>query len=435
MNQFSDYTKKAKFLRILWCDNGNVIRSKALRLKEDQNDYVGISRAQQAVPVTYDGVVPDSTLDTVGEVYLKADVSTLHYLPYAPGNVMAIGDMYFNDSPWDHCPRNYLRKMIKLADDHDLTVKAAFENEFYLLNNGSESARCDEKTPFASTSSMNINNQVIMEIVDSLESQDVIVEQYYPESGPCQQEITIEYADALRSCDNQIIFRETVRGVALQNNLSASFLPKIFPDQAGSGCHIHLSLWNDNMNILHDPQQKWGISKQANHFIAGILEHISSLMAITTPISNSYKRILPHAWAGKFKCWGLDNREASIRVIKEPDGRIKHFEIKTSDATANPYIALGAIIKAGIDGIDKETELPEPVQLDPANMTDNERIKSKITDLPSDPEEAIEYLENDEILIDLGIGLSTFIAVKKEEWRILKDLSMEDEVNLLSRKY
>jgi glutamine synthetase len=438
VDDFVDTEDEAKFLRILWCDNGNMIRSKALRLKKNQTEqYVGISQAQQAVPVTYDGVVPGSTLDPVGEVYLYADQSTIHKVPYAQGNIMAIGDMYVNGSPWEYCPRNYLKKMIGLADERGLSVKSAFENEFYLLNGGPFQSGCVEETPFASTSSMNLNNDVVMEIVDSLESQEVFVEQYYPESGPCQQEITVEYTDALQSCDNQIIFRETVRGVALKNNRIASFLPKIFQNYAGNGCHIHLSLWNNHKNVTHDPEERWGISKQANHFIAGILEHINSIMAITTPISNSYKRIIPKAWAGKFKCWGLDNREASIRVIREPDGNIKHFEFKTSDATANPYLALGAIIRAGIDGVDKELELPEPVQLDPSNMNEAERIKNNITDLPSSPAEAIEALENDDVLIDsLGDGLSkAFIAVKKEEWRMLKVMDMEKEVNLLLNRY
>jgi len=389
------------------------------------------------VPVTYDGVVPDSTLDPVGEIYLRADTSTLKKLPYAPGNIMAIGDMYLNDLPWDYCPRNYLKRMINLAAERDLNVKASFENEFYLLDDGLFSSECVEKTAFASTTSMNLNNNVIMEIVDSLESQEIVVEQYYPESGPCQQELTIKYEDALKASDNQVIFRETVRGVALKNGMLASFLPKIFSNFAGNGCHIHMSLWNNDKNIIHDPEEKWEISRLANHFIAGVLHHINSLMAITTPITNSYRRILPQAWVGNYKCWGLDNREASIRVIREPNGTIKHFEIKTSDATANPYLALGAIIRAGIDGIDKETELPDPVQIDPSNMDEKMRMKLNIVDLPSHPGEAIEFMENDEILINsLGEGLSkTYLAVKKEEWRILKVMDMEKEVDFLLNKY
>jgi glutamine synthetase len=437
--QLEDLGERSRFLRILWTDNANMIRSKALRLKVDDDvseAVVGISRAQQGVPVVYDGVVPGAPLDPVGEVYLRADKSTTRKLPYAPGNSLAIGDMYVDGSPWEFCPRNYLKKMLKLAVEDGLEIKASFENEFYLLNKD-DPLKCQENTAFASTNSMNLNNNVIMEIADDLEAQGLSVEQYYPESGPCQHELTVHYDDAMKAADNQIIFRETVRAVALKHEKVASFLPKLFADHAGSGCHIHLSLWRDGVNILHDPDEKFELGSTAHHFIAGILEHLSSLMAITTPTPNSYRRILPSSWAGKYGCWGFDNREASIRVVKEPDGTIKHFEIKTSDATSNPYLSLGSIICAGLNGIHEKLSLPEPVQLDPAKLDDKERSKLKIKDLPSCVDDAIKSLFNNEVLINsLGDGLSkAYIAVKTEENNYLKNLSLEEEVKLLLDKY
>ncbi len=433
-----DFTGESKFLRILWCDNANLIRSKALRLNNDNitQAVVGISRAQQAVPVTYDGIAPDSKLDPVGEVYLIADNSSIKTLPYVPGNSVAIGDMFLNGREWDCCPRNYLKKMVDLFTEFDLEIKASFENEFYLLNKD-HPLECPENSAFASTNSMNLNNDVIMEIVDNLEAQDLTVEQYYAESGPCQHEITVRYDDALRAADNQIIFRETVRGVAVKHDRIASFLPKIFPDHAGSGCHIHMSLWRNGKNILHDPNERWELGLEANYFIAGILEHLNSLMAVTTPITNSYRRILPSSWAGKCRCWGLDNREASLRVVREPDGKIKHFEFKTSDATSNPYLSLGSIIRAGIDGLDKKLALPDPVQSDPAKMGENEMKAKNITELPSNPNDAIEFLQIDDVIINsMGEELSNeYIAVKMEEYKILKDMTVDEEIELLLDKY
>jgi glutamine synthetase len=437
--QLEDLGERSRFLRILWIDNANMIRSKALRLKVDDDvseAVVGISRAQQGVPVVYDGVVPGAPLDPVGEVYLKADNSTIRKVPYAPGNSLAIGDMYVDGSPWEFCPRNYLRKILNLARDEGLEIKASFENEFYLLNKD-DPLNCSENTAFGSTNSMNLNNDVIMEIADYLESQGLSVEQYYSESGPCQHEITVHYDDAMKAADNQIIFRETVRGVALKHGMVASFLPKLFADHAGSGCHIHLSLWRDGVNILHDPDENFELGNTAHHFIAGILEHLSALMAITTPTPNSYRRILPSSWVGKYVCWGFDNREASVRVVKEPDGTIKHFEIKTSDATSNPYLSIGSIIFAGLNGIKKKLSLPEPVQLDPAKLEEDERLKLNIKDLPSCVDDAIKSLSKDEVLMNaMGDGLSkAYIAVKTEENNYLKNLSLEEEVNLLLDKY
>lgn len=433
-----DLGEKSRFLRILWCDNGNMIRSKALRLNETDisEAVVGISRAQQGVPVVYDGVAPEAPLDPVGEVYLNADISTIRKLPYAAGNSMAIGDMYVNGSPWEYCPRNYLKKMLKLAGKESLEIKAAFENEFYLLNKD-KPLECPENTAFASTNSMNLNNDVIMEIVEDLEAQDLTVEQYYAESGPCQHEITLHYDDALMAADNQIIFRETVRAVASKHDKVASFLPKLFYDHAGSGCHIHMSLWKDDVNILNDPDEIYELSQPAQHFIAGILEHQSSLMAITTPTPNSYRRILPSSWVGKYGCWGFDNREASIRVVTEIDGKIKHFEFKTSDATSNPYLSIGSVICTGMHGIQEKLKLPEPVQQDPAMLEEDERLKRNIKDLPSSLDQSLNSLSNDEVILNsLGDGLSkAYIAVKKEEYKHLKELCLGKEVNLLLDKY
>jgi glutamine synthetase len=436
--KLEDLGERSRFLRILWCDNANMIRSKALRLHDDvvSEFVVGISRAQQGVPVVYDGVAPGAPLDPVGEVYLKADSSTIRKLPYVSGNSMAIGDMYVNGSPWEFCPRNYLKKMLKLAYEEGIEIKASFENEFYLLNRD-EPLKCHENTAFASTNSMNLNNDIVMEIVDDLEAQGLSVEQYYPESGSCQHEITVRYDDALQAADNQIIFRETVRAVAMKNDKVASFLPKLFSDQAGSGCHIHLSLWKDGVNILYDPAEKFELSKMGHHFIAGILKHQSSLMAITTPTPNSYRRILPSSWAGKYGCWGFDNREASVRVVREPDGNIKHFEFKTSDATSNPYISLGSIICSGVDGINEKLILPEPVQLDPAKLREDEKAEKSIKDLPPCLADALNSLSKDGVIINsLGEGLSkAYIAVKTEENHYLKDLDLENEVKLLLDKY
>ena len=438
MSVLNEFSSDAKFLRIVWCDNANIIRSKSLRLNAKSNSmfYVGISKAQQVVPVTYDGVVPDSMLGPVGEVYLKADNSTITQLPYAPGHLRAMGDMYFNNEPWEYCTRGYLRRMVDHAGKFGLNIKASFENEFYLLKN-SDNLESVDSTPFASTLSMDVNHEVIMDMVDSVEAQGMVVEQYYPEAGPGQQEITVGYDDVLKAADNQIMFRETVNAVALKHGIKASFLPKIFPDSSGSGCHLHMSLWKKGENITHDPSEKWKLSKEAGYFIAGVLHHLPSLMAITTPISNSYKRIKPHTWSGKYKCWGLDNREASIRVVSEPDGSIKHFELKTSDAAANPYLALGAVIRAGIDGLDNKFKLPYPVQSDPGDISDGERDNLGIEELPSCPVDALKNLENNvTIMNSLGKGLSAaYLSVKREEWRILKDLNMDEEVFCLIDRY
>ncbi|MGF7117563.1 glutamine synthetase family protein [Methanobacterium oryzae] len=431
--------KDVKFIRILWCDNANIIRGKAVYLNFPENlkYYVGISEAQQAIPVMYDGVILESGLSAVGEVYLMADMSSFTSIPYSPGHGRAMGDMIKNGKTWSNCPRGFLKKMIKEAAKMNISIKGAFENEFYLLKKRDEEISPVDNTPFASTYSMDLNKEVIGDIVDSLVDQNMEVQQYYPESGPGQQEITIGYAGAIRACDNQIAFRETVRAVASKHGLIASFLPKIFQNNPGNGCHLHLSLWNENKNILGDPENKYMISKGSSQFIAGILHHLPALMAITTPIPNSYRRIIPNSWSGAFQCWGIDNREAAIRIISEPDGIVKNFELKTLDASSNPYLAFGAVIAAGIDGIKNEMELEDPIQENPENLKKEDSIDYKIRRLPSKLDEAINELEKNKVILDaMGYELSkAYIAVKKTELEVLGNLKPNEEVELLLEKY
>lgn len=431
--------KDVKFIRILWCDNANIIRGKAVYLNFPENlkYYVGISGAQQAIPVMYDGVIRESGLSPVGEVYIMADMSSFTSIPYSPGHGRVMGDMIKNGKTWNNCPRGFLKKMIQKAAKMNITIKGAFENEFYLLKKEDGDISPVDNTPFASTYSMDLNNEVIGNIVDALIAQNMEVQQYYPESGPGQQEITIGYTDAIGACDNQIAFRETVRAIASKHGLIASFLPKIFQDKSGNGCHLHLSLWNENKNILGDPENKYMISKKGSQFIAGILHHLPALMAITTPIPNSYRRIIPNSWSGAFQCWGIDNREAAIRIISEPDGTVKNFELKTLDASSNPYLAFGAVIAAGLDGIKNEMELEDPIQENPENQGKESGNGYKIPRLPSKLDEAINKLEKNKVILDaIGYDLSkAYIAVKKAELEVLGNLKLNEEVELLLEKY
>lgn len=430
-----------KFIRILWCDNANIIRGKAIHidtLEENMTHGVGISAAQQAIPVMYDAVVPGAGLGPVGEVRLVPDWSSFNPLPYATAHARVMSDMKQKGKNWPYCSRLFLKKMITEAEKEGIEIKTAFENEFYLLKTETDEIIPVDYTGFASTLSMDINQHVINEIAENLIAQGMIVEQYYPESGPGQQEISIRYTDPLKAADNQIAFRETVRAVASHHGLKASFLPKIFLDKAGSGCHIHLSLWKNNKNLVPNSRESYGLSKITKSFIAGLLHHMPALMAITTPSTNSYRRIKPHYWSGAFRCWGVDNREAAVRVITDPEtNSCKQFEFKPSDATANPYLAMGAIIAAGIDGIKQKMEIPSPVNIDPGNLSEEERKSASIDKLPSDLGSALEYLTANRILLNaLGAELSgAYLAVRRSEWENMSGYELADEVELLMEKY
>lgn len=428
-----------RFLRVVWCDNANVIRSKAIHrdaLPQRLTAGVGLSAAQQAIPVMADAVAPGSGLGPVGEVWLVPNMETLRPLPYASGHAQVMGDMVQSGQPWPWCGRQFLKRMIQQAAAQGLEIKAAFEPEFYLLRRENGQIQPADETVFAASLSMDLQHGVIDAIADTLSAQGLVLEQYYPESGPGQQEISVRYTDALGAADQHILYRQTVRAVARQHGLIASFVPKIFPAAAGSGCHLHLSLWQSGENITGNGNG--GLSPQAQAFTAGLLTHLSALMALTTPSTNSYRRLQPHYWSGAFRAWGYDNREAAIRVPSNPTPPSPtHLELKTVDGAANPYLALGGAIAAGLDGIRQNLPLPEPVDCDPGTIPEAERTARQIDRLPADLKTAIEHLRQNAVLTEaLGQPLAqTFLAVRQAEWDAMKDLSLEEEVQLLLERY
>ena len=265
-------------------------------------------------------------------------------------------------------------------------MKAAFENEFNLLKPSEDGKGVSpvDTTVYAATLSMDINHAIMMDIFDTLTQQGVEIEQYYPESAPGQQEISITYTDAMNAANQQIVLRESVKAVAHKHQLIASFVPKIFPDKAGNGTHIHLSLHeSDGTNITPSETNPNELSEISKHFIAGMLEHLPALMAITVPSTHSYRRLQPSTWSGAYQVWGCANRESAIRVPMNPSPpNPTHFELKTADASANPYLALGAVIAAGLDGVHRKLTLPPPTQFDPSLLSEQERREKNIRFLP-----------------------------------------------------
>lgn len=434
---------KTRFVRVVWCDNGNVIRGKAIhgdalmrQLEAGEACAVGLSAAQQAIPVVADAVAPGSGLGPVGEVWLVPDWETLQMLPYAQGQARVMGEMVKDGQPWPWCARQFLRRMVQRAADQGFAIKAAFEPEFYLLKQRDQEILPADNMPFAASLAMDLHQEVVMAIASALTAQGIAVEQYYPESGPGQQEISVCYTDALAAADQQVVYRETVKAIAHQHGLIASFVPKLFEAHAGSGCHLHLSLWRGDQNLM--PDGAGGLSKPAQSFTAGLLHHLPALMAITAPNPNSYRRLRPHCWSGAYAVWGMDNREAALRVPSNfswPSPT--HVELKTVDGAANPYLALGSAIAAGLDGMAQEYVLPEPVQVDPGILTDDERSDRAIALLPQSLAESLAALEQDAVLLDaLGEPLAkAYRAVRRAELAAMDGMTLAAEVDLLRERY
>jgi glutamine synthetase len=394
-----------------------------------------------------DALAPVDGMGPVGEFRLVPDPETFVVLPYAPHSGMLLCDMLAQDhQPWAACPRTFLKRMIAVAAERGLALQAAVEHEFYLARETPTGYEPFDRSLCYSSIGFDSAAPIIDEILHALELAGPQVEQYMPELGPGQQEISIRYADALRAADNVLLVRETVRGVARQHAVVASFAAKPFLDQAGSGAHIHFSLWgapgsgNEGRNLLYDPQGRGGLSELAYHFIGGVMTHLPGLLAITCASPNSYRRLLPHFWSSAYSAYGFDNREGAIRIPSPFWGReaeSTNLELKPADHSANPYLALGALLAAGLDGVRRELNPGEPAAIDPGNWSEEERAQRGIHRLPQTLDAALDALEADTVLLEaLGPLLATaYIAVKRLESRHCADLSPEEEARQHFYKY
>jgi glutamine synthetase len=352
------------------------------------------------------------------------DPDSFVVLPYAPNTAaMLVDHVQLDGQPYDAGPRNFLRRQTERLAGRGLTFSCAVENEFSLAfeeEDGSFSP-IDSSLCF-STVGMTASAEVADAIVGTLADQGIVVEQYYVELGHGQQELSVRHAPAVTAADRQILVRETIRAVADSFGLVASLAPKPWPDQAGNGAHVHFSLWDgEGNNATHDPAGRYGLSRTAEQFVAGILSHVPGLLALTAPSFNSYKRLQPQFWSSAYSCWGPDNREATLRVPSTfwgMEAASTNVEFKPADASGSPYLAFGALIAAGLDGIERELTPPEPLVVDPATLSEDEREAAGAHRYPTTQGEALDALEKDDVLMGaLGDLLGrSYLAVRRSEW-------------------
>jgi len=410
-----------RLVRFLYVDHGGIVRGKsaaAARLAERIESGIGHTRAMMAMSMM-DELSPVEGMGPVGEVRIKPDPDTFVTLPYAPGAAAMLADQVNPDgSPWDGCARTFLKQAIAELAAEGYELQASFEPEFSLgRHEGASFTPIDESLCYSATG-FHLAHDYTIDLVDALIKQGLEVEHYYPELGHGQQEVPIRHTTALRAADNHVLLRETARAVAIRHGLWASFAAKPLPEQAGNGAHLHASLWASGANAFADSSGRYGLSSLGYRFLAGVLAHLPGLVALTCGTVNSYRRLAPQMWAGAFACYGPDNREAALRICS-PIGSAGsvNLELKPVDSTGNPYLALGAFIYAGIDGIRRKLDPGEPLLVDPAVLDPSERERLAVFRLPSSLGAALDALEADSYLMSvLGSFRSTaYLAVKRSE--------------------
>ncbi len=362
--------------------------------------------------------------------YLMPDMSTFAEIPWQPGSgprgtARVICDVYTpRGEPFVGDPRYVLRRQVERARKLGYVVNMGPELEFFLFRreNGDIKPLPHDEAGYFDFST-DLAQEIRQDMVDALEAFGIRVEAAHHEVAVGQHEIDFEYADALRTADNAITFKFTLKAIANQHGLYATFMPKPIFGINGSGMHTHQSLYSiaEGRNAFADPSNEYGLSDIARSYMAGILAHARGMSAVLAPLVNSYKRLVPGYEAPTYLTWGRTNRSALIRVPKVSPGKSiegTRIEVRCPDPSSNTYLAFAVMIAAGLDGVERGLELGEPVEESVFEM-DEVRLKEKgIRELPGTLAEAIDELEKDPVVCE-ALGdhvLSHFVEAKRAEW-------------------
>src|SRR5881409_219733 len=359
------------------------------------------------------------------DMMLRPDLDTFRVLPSgdAAGKVArVICDIYNPDgSAFAGCTRQALQRQIAKAKALGYEMMAGVEAEFFIFQldaDGEPTTVTHDHGGYFDQTPVDRAEEIRRLIVKDLVAMGFEVEAGHHEVAPGQHEIDFRYAEALATADNLATFRFIVRNVAYRHGFLATFMPKPIFGQNGSGMHTHQSLFKGEKNAFHDPQGKWELSETALRYVAGLLRHARGFCAVTNPLVNSYKRLVPGYEAPTNVAWSMRNRSPLVR-IPDKRGTGTRCELRLPDPSANPYLALAVQLAAGLDGIESKLLPPDPVDKNIFEMSHRERRKYRIDELPWDLHEALETLEKDPVVRDaLGPHIyERFVEAKREEWQ------------------
>jgi len=361
------------------------------------------------------------------DMELQPDLDTFSILPWTLDQPVKIARLICNvhngdGKPFIGSPRYTLKKVIKEASNLGFIMNNGPEEEFFLFKLTPDKRPSTELVSNGSYFEMlpeDIGEKTRTEIALTLEKMGFQIEAAHHEVAPSQHEIDFKYADALTTADRVTTFKIIAKTIALKNGLYATFLPKPIFGINGSGMHTNISLITKNgENAFYDSDKEFGISNVALYFIGGLLKHAKAITAVTNPIVNSYKRLVPGYEAPVYMCWAVKNRSALIRV-PAGEGDAKRIEYRSPDPTTNPYLAFAVILKAGLDGLKNKIEPPKPANnINIYKLSNEEKVAMNIDTLPSTLKEAIEELKKDKVILSvLGDHITKkYIEAKEKEW-------------------
>ncbi|MFJ9518879.1 glutamine synthetase [Kitasatospora sp. NPDC101801] len=414
-----------------WVDNSGISRVKTFPVRQLEHAAEwGLGAAPSFDVFLLDDSITSSPFSQgpVGDLRLIPDLDRLVPLAAQPGWAWAPADRYAQDgTPHPGCQRRFARRTVAAAARRGLTVQAGIEVEWVVTDATGAPATT---APAYGLHRFADLSDYLRDVLRAMTDQQLTVLQLHPEYAPGQFEVSVAPEDPVGAADTTVLVRHTVRAVSARHGLRSTFAPALTPGGVGNGGHLHLSLWRDGHNLGHGGPGPHGLHPEAEQFLAGTLEHLPALLALGAPSVASHLRLQPGRWSGPFRCWGLENREAALRLIKGSTAGQANAELKCFDATANPYLMIGGVLAAGLDGLDSGRPLPDEVNGDPAALGTVER-------LPASPAEAAAAFESSVLLREaLGASLhAAVLAVRQAEIELFAGSAPEQIVAATVGRY
>lgn len=423
-----------KFIRMQFVDILGTIKNVAITVEQLPAALDG--------EIMFDGSsIEGFTRIQESDMYLKPDYDTFTTFPWRPkeGAVARLMcDIYTPDGePFAGCPRCTLQKVIAEAEEMGYKMFAGPEPEFFLFERdelGEPTVITHDKGGYFDLSPVDLGENARRDIVLALEEMGFEVEASHHEVAPGQHEIDFKYEDVLKTADNIATFKFVTKAIALEHGLHATFMPKPIFGENGSGMHVHQSLFKDGDNAFYNPDDELGLSDIAYHYIGGILKHAPAIAAITNPTINSYKRLVPGYEAPVYISYSGKNRSALVR-IPSARGLASRIELRNPDPSANPYLAMAVMLKAGLDGIKNKIDPGEQTTENIFEMNQDERDVRGIDSLPGNIMDAVNNLSQDEVIKGtLGEHIyEHFVEAKMIEWDVYRtqvhDWELEQYLN------
>jgi glutamine synthetase len=434
-----------RFVYVTLVDNAGITRLKMIpidRLAQVAESGVGLSTLIAIFTIDDHAIyLPglDGLEGPAGDLRMVPDLESTVRLAGPAGLAWAPVDQIHQDgSPTTTCTRSFLRRTQAAAADRGLTFRLAFEVEFTLLPRAGAALHA---WPAFSAAGLLEVEDFATELVTTLEEQGLQVQQLQAEAGPGQFEIAIAASEPLAAADRYVALRLTIRRVAAAHGLDVSFAPAMQASEAlGNGCHIHWSVWRGDENLFAAGEPPFGLSDEGEAAAAGLLERLHECCAVFAPSVTSYLRLQPGHWSGAYTTWGVDNREAALRLSRgmwASRATSANFELKPADGAANPYLAAGMIVAAAVDGIARGASLPAPIQVDPQTLSEAERASGGAERLPADLGAAVEALAGSAFAREtLGEEEhAAFVATRRDEWERFKGHDRAELVRFHELRY